>query len=455
MTDVPLVASPAGSGAAFRTGSDFLRAARRPPVRATMLGGLFAMAAGLGGFGTWAAYAPLASAALAHGVIAVDGSRKVVQHVEGGSIAELLVREGDRVQAGQTLLRLDDLEAKALHDQLEGQYFAFAAQEARLRAESASLDAVTFPHALEAARGRPEVAEILMTQQRIFDSSRSALDGQVNALRQRIAQLVSQIEALRSQLSAGEKQRAIIEDEMADVQSMVDKGLERKPRLLALKRNAAFIEGQQGEYVNRIAQARESIAETELGILNAARARVEKAALELGGISAQRAQVEQRLAEAQVKLGRRDVLAPVAGIVLSLKYRTLGGVIPPGREILEIVPEGDGLVVEAQVSPLDVDVVRVGLDARVMLSAYKSRTTPQLDGKVLQVSADAIRDEHTGQSYFLARIEVDGDRLGALPDVRLAPGMPVEVLIETGERTVLDYLLQPITDSFRRAFREE
>lgn len=427
----------------------------RPPVGPLLLAGLLALAIGIGGVGGWAAYAPLSSAAVARGVITVDGNRKVVQHLEGGSIAELRVREGDRVRAGQLLMRLDDLEAKALHDVLEGQHVALAAQEARLQAERESLDALVFPAALEAQRHRRDVAEILDRESRIFESGRDALRGQVEVLGQRIAQLLAQIAALHAQISAGEEQLAFLDEEVADVGTLFAKGLERKPRLLALKRTRAFIKGQQGEYASRIAEAKETIAETEFQILNVERDRVERAALELGEVSMQRAQVQERLAEARVKLGRRQVVAPIAGRVLRLRYHTVGGVVEPAKEILEIVPDDDVLVAEARISPNDIDVVHAGLDARVVLSAYKRRNTPQLDGKVLQVSPDVILDEQSHEGYFVARIAIDGGELAKLEDVHLSPGMPVEVFIRTGERSTLDYLLQPVADSLRRAFRED
>ena len=433
---------------------DFRNVPERPPVGRVVLGGLLVLGVGIGAFGFWAAKAPLASAAVAPGVVAVHTNRKIVQHLEGGIIAGLLVREGDRVKAGQILVQLDDLDAKSLHTLLEGEYLALRAQEIRLEAERDGAELV-FPAELHDRRHRPEVAEILAGQERIFVTGREALSGQVDVLRQRIAQLRAQIAALEAQLGSGEEQLELIREEAAGVRQLVNKGLEKKPRLLALERNTAYLKGQQGDYSNRRAQAREAIAETELEILNARRTRVEKAALELREVQTRRAEIHERLAEASVRLTRREVVAPQAGTVLNLRYHTLGGVVPPGGEILDLVPEDDQLIIEAQVSPADIDTVHAGLKAKVALSAYKSRITPQLDGKVLQVSADALTDERTGLTYFAARIEVDRELLEKLDGVQLAPGMPAETFIETGRRTMLDYLIQPLTDSFRRAFRED
>lgn len=448
-----------GGGAATSAAPGDLRALwavpDRPPVRRLLLAGLLALGFGLGGFGGWAAYAPLSSAAIASGVITVDGNRKIVQHLEGGSIADLRVREGDRVRAGQLLMRLDDLEAQALYDVLEGQHVALAAQEARLQTERESLNILAFPAVLEARRHRRDLAEILDREARIFASGREALRGQIDVLHQRIAQLAAQIAALHAQIAAGEEQLAFLDQEVADVATLFAKGLERKPRLLALMRARAVIKGQQGEFANRIAEAKETIAETEFQILNVERERVEQAALELGKISMQRAQVEERLAEAKVKLGRRQVVAPIGGTVLRLRYHTIGGVVEPAKEILEIVPDNDVLVAEARISPSDIDVVAVGSNVRIVLSAYKRRNTPQLNGKVLQVSPDLILDERSDQSYFAARIGFDSEELAKLEKVHLSPGMPIEVFIRAGERSMLDYMIQPITDSLRRAFRED
>jgi HlyD family type I secretion membrane fusion protein len=427
----------------------------RPAVGSLFRTGAAAIALCLGGFGAWAVLAPLSSAAMAPGIVRVESERKTVQHLEGGIIAELLVREGDRVSAGQVLVRLDDLEAKALHELLRAQQAALAAQQARLIAERDGHASVAFPEFLLARKSDGKVAEIIRGQERIFASGREALQGEIDVLHQRIAQLGAQIDAFKAQWTAGIDQLALINEEVASVRALVEKGLERKPRLLALERNAAYLSGEQGEYNGRIAEAREAIAGAQMEILNTRRTRVEKAALELREVETQLAQVEERLAEASVKLGRRDVIAPQGGTVLNLRYHTLGGVVPPGNDILDIVPRDERLVVEARVNPTDIDVVHDGLPAKLILSAFKSRTTPHIDGRVIQVSADALHDERTDQTYYLARVEADVTQLAALDGVRLTPGMPVETIIHTGDHTFWTYIIQPLTDSFRRAFREQ
>ncbi len=426
----------------------------RPPVRRTLLVGAATVVLGLGGFLIWAATAPLSSAALAPGIVKVDGNRKTVQHLEGGIIAELLVREGQRVAFGQPLLRLDNLEARALHQTLDGQTVALQAQEARLLAERDGLADLLFPAELEARRGEPRVAETLEGQARIFESRKAILDGQIGVVDQRIAQLRAQIAALEAQLVAGAEQLAFIREEIAGVNELVAKGLERRPRLLALRRTAAHIAGQQGDLQGRIAQAREGIAEAELQIINLRKARVEEASMELREVQTRRLELVERLPAAAAAVGRREVTAPQAGVVLNLRHHTVGGVVAPGQPILDLVPEHEPLIIEARVSPGDIDQVRAGLSAKVVLPAFKQRTTPQLEGGVVRVSADVLSDERTGRTYYTAQVAVEPRELERLPGITLQPGMPAEVIIESEARTLLDYLIQPITDSFRHAFRE-
>jgi HlyD family type I secretion membrane fusion protein len=410
---------------------------------------------GFGGFGAWASLAPLASAAVANGIIVTDTNRKVVQHLDGGIVAEILVRDGAAVEAGQVLMRFDDLETRSAVTLLEDQRRAYAAQEARLLAERDEKDRLVFPQDLEALRGHPQVAEILAGQERIFESQRASLKGRAEVTRQRIAQYEAQIRSFEAQLDAGSRQLVLIGQELVGVQELFDKGLERKPRLLSLKRAAAELDGEQGEFSNRMAQAREAIAEAEMEILSMRADRHTEVTAELREVQMRLAEIREKLAAAQIRLGRRDLVAPEAGTVLNLRFFAPGSVVQPGGPVLDLVPRDDRLVVEARVRPVDIDVVHVGLPAKVVLSAFKMRTTPQISAEVVGVSADALKDERTGELYYTARVVADPDQLRDLADIHLQPGMPAETLIVTGERTMLQYLLQPIRDTFRTAFREE
>ena len=426
-----------------------------PPVGRAVLVGVVLTLVGFGGFTTWGALAPLASAAVAPGIVTADTNRKTVQHLDGGVIAEIAVRDGDQVEARQVLMRLDDLETRSVVTLLEGQRRAYAAQEARLLAERDKRGKLVFPKDLADLRTNPEMAEILSGQERIFQSRRASIEGRTDVTRQRIAQYHAQIRAYEAQFSAGHEQLDLIREELEDVAELTAKGLERKPRLLALKRQAASLDGDQGEFLNSMAQAKEAIAQSEMEILSVAADHQSEVATELREVQTRLAEVTEKLAAAQIRQGRRDVVAPEAGTVLNMRYFAPGAVVPPGGPILDLVPRDDSLVVEARVRPGDIDVVHVGLSAKIIFSAFKSRTTPQIDGKVTRVTADALKDERTGEFYYLARVAADPAQLERLDNVILQAGMPAETLIITGERTMLDYLTQPIRDSFRTAFREQ
>lgn len=426
-----------------------------PSIGALILVGGLLAATGLGGFGGWAAMAPLASAAVAPGVVAADSNRKTIQHLDGGIVADIMVRDGDRVEAGQPLMRLDDLETRSTVALLEGQLWALLAQEARLLAERDGLDAIRFPETLTSRADDPATAGIMAGQERIFATRRDGLQRRREVAGQRSAQLQAQIAGLTAQREAGKGQLALIREETEAIAEMVAHGLERKPRLLGLMRQATGLEGQQGDLANRIAQAGEAIVQAEFELLSQISDRQSEVAAELRNVQTRRDETEEKLAAARIRQHRRDVTAPEAGTVMNSRFFAPGAVAAPGAAILDLVPLDDRLVIEARINPTDIDVVRAGLTARVTLSAFHGRTTPKLDGSVARVSADALHDDRSGMAYYLARVEVDADQLRALKHVRLQPGMPVETLIETGERTLLRYLIQPLEDSLRRAFRED
>jgi HlyD family type I secretion membrane fusion protein len=352
-------------------------------------------------------------------------------------------------------MRLDDLETGSTVALLESQFHALMAQEARLEAERDGQPEVRLPPSLIGRRGDSMAADILAGQERIFAGRRSSLAGREAVTRQQITQLEAQIAALTAQRTAGQRQIALVREESAGVEELVAKGLERKPRLLALQRQGAELEGMQGNLIHRITEAREAIAQAELEILSLKADRHSEVVAELYDVQNRRIEAEEKLKAAQMRRNRRDVVAPESGTVMKLRHFAPGAVVAPGGDILDLVPQDDRLVIDARVSPIDIDVVRVGLPAGVVLTAYKSRTTPKLDGQVVRVSADALTDERTGMPYYLARVIIDAEQLNALDGVHLQPGMPAETQIFTGKRTMLKYLLQPIEDSFRRAFREE
>jgi HlyD family type I secretion membrane fusion protein len=432
-----------------------LHAPPRPPIRAPLLAGLLFLLVFFLGFGAWAALAPLSSAAVAPGAVRVESNRKTVQHLEGGIIEELRVKDGDLVRAGQVLIRLDRTQAAAHHDALLHHHASLRAEEARLIAERDGRDRIAFGDELESRRDDPPVAEILAGQESIFATRRRSYRGQIEILRQRVEQLRSQIAGLGAQVASEDQQLALIAEETADVDSLVGKGLERKSRLLSLRREAAELAGSRGEHTAEIARAEQAIGETGLEMLNLADRLAAEVAEALQEVQGELAGIEEELHAAKDVLRRREIRAPIPGTVMGLQFFTDGGVIEPGVPILDVVPRGEKLVIEAQVSPLDIDTVKPGLPAQVRLTAFKQRRTPTLDGRVVQVSADRVADEQAGVVYYKADVEIDPTELARLEGVALYPGMPAEVLIQTGERTLADYLFAPILDSFARALREE
>ena len=422
----------------------------RRPVRA----GVLVVVLFFGGIGWWAASAPLAGAAIAPGVISPDGSRRVVQHLEGGIIREILVSDGSRVRAGDPLIVLEDVQARAGFDALEARFHTLAATQARLLAEQSAAASVSFPAWLiEATSNDPTALEAMVAQRALFDTRAKALEDRKDILRRRIEQLREEIAGLEAQIVADSRQIALIDEEIQDVEQLYRKGLERKSRLLALQRARTDIHGNRAERRARIARAQQAIGETELQIIAQDTAQLEAVNEEASQIQVELAEVEQRLAASRDVLQRTLISAPVDGTVVALRFRTPGGVVRPGEPVLEIVPDNEELLIDARLSPMDIDVVRAGLPARVVLPAFQQRHMPQIEGRVRQVSPDAIADAQTGQRFFAVRVEIDRDRLAALA-LELTPGMPAEVYITTGERTALDYLLGPLYDSLRRAWRE-
>jgi HlyD family secretion protein len=436
---------------ARRSCAPLMHELRRPIRAGALLVVLF-----FGGLGWWAASAPLAGAAIASGVVSPDGSRRTVQHLEGGIIRDILVRDGSLVRAGEPLILLEDVQARAGFDVLQTRFYTLAATQARLLAEQSAAASVRFPDWLiDATTAHPTALEAMVAQRAMFDARAQALAERKGILRQRIEQLRQEIAGLEAQIRADGRQIVLIDEEIQGVEQLYRKGLERKARLLALQRARADIEGNRAERRARIARAEQAIGETELQIIAQGTAQLEAINEEASRIQSELAEIEQRLAASRDVLERTVIPAPVDGAVVALRFRTPGGVIRPGEPVLDIVPDDEELLIDARLSPMDIDVVRAGLPARVVLPAFQQRDLPQIAGRVRQVAADATDDPQTGKRFFAARIEIDAGQLAALePPLELTPGMPAEVYITTGERTALDYLLSPFYDSLRRAFRE-
>ncbi len=425
-------------------------------LRPATITGLVIVLSVFGGFGTWAALAPLAGAIIAQGTVKVDTDRKEVQHVEGGVVQELLVRDGDVVEAGDVIVRLDKTRSKASYDVLQVQHDTARAEAARLTAELNRIDQIDFPADLKVRANRdPQVAEIVSGQESLFNARRVSLSGQTSILRQKVAQLKEEITGLEAQLRAKRHQSSLIREELKGLQELFDKGFAKKPRLLALQRERARLQGEIAEHLSEIARAKTKIGETELEVFQLEREFHEEVVAALHETQARIADTEVRMADAAHVVEQMEIRAPVSGIVVGMDVGTVGGVIKAGETMLEIVPVNDGLLIEARVQPSDVDSLSVGLPAFVRFTAFKQRTTPTVNGEVVYLSADSLIDERTGEAYYVTRVEVSDEEVRRLGDRPLQPGMPAEVVVETVERTALHYLVQPLMDAMVRAWREE
>jgi HlyD family secretion protein len=423
-------------------------------LRRLILAGLVVILAYLTGFGGWALFASLDSAVIARGVVAADSRRKTVQHKEGGILRQLFVAEGDAVRSGQPLARLDTTQADATIGQLAGQLIAVQARLVRLRAERDGAAELIFPPQIAARRGEPLVDEAVRAQEALFDSRRQANDSKAAIIEGRILQLKEHIRAAQAQLSAVEKRLVLTEEEASNVSFLLQRGYERRPRLLELQRSIEDLRGRRGELGATIAQAHEAIASAEMELKNLRDTLIAEIAKELEDGRAQEVDLTERLRAAEDVRDRLTIVAPQDGIVVDLRLVTPGAVLAAGQALMDIVPSDDDLIIEAQVQPNDIEVLRVGQPVRVRLTAYKSTLAPSLEGEVIFVSADQMVDDQKGLAFFKTRIRLKADSLAQNPHVRPVPGMPAEVMIITGERRAFDYFVAPIRDRMRRAFRE-
>lgn len=426
-----------------------------PATRRYFLRAIAAIVLFTGGLLAWSAGAPLATAALAPGVVRVEGNHRSVQHFEGGIVAELAVREGLYVTAGETLLRLTGTRAEADFDALNATWISMKSREARLLAELNGRDEIEWPEVFTEKAELPAVIQAIAGQQRIFTTQRQNLATRRAILAKQIRQLQIQIEGFEGQVAANQRQRSIMAEEIADSSGLFKKGLIRKQEYDEKRRQAAFLDGNLSELQASIAAAVQRIGETDIQILNLTDRLLSETARDLRSTQDELVLIEERLRTATDIRARLEIKAPISGKVQNLQIFTQGGVIAPGQTLMDIVPDDERLIVEAETSPLDIDVIRPGLQADIRLSAYRQRTMPPVRGEVIDVSADRIDDASRRTSYYLARIAILPGELEKLEDVSLYPGMPAEVMIETGTETLFGYLTAPIADLLRRGLREE
>ncbi|MGI9508658.1 MAG: HlyD family type I secretion periplasmic adaptor subunit [Geminicoccaceae bacterium] len=402
----------------------------------------------------WAGLAPLSSAAIAPGVVSVAGNRKTVQHLEGGIVKAIRVREGDAVTTSQVLIQLDDTQARTTLDLLKAQHMAALLEEARLNAELT--DQATLKVSFDGQQPEGETArQILQDQLDIFRTRRNTLQNQSDLLKNRIVQHDFEISGIEGQIIADRKQLDLVEQEIEAIQTLVEKGLSTRSKLYSLLREEAGLEASIVQRKTQIASIRGGIQDVKTQISELHATRFEQAATEIRQVRDKLVELKEKLPPAEDAYRRTEIRAPIGGRVVNLQAHTVGGVISSGTPILDIVPGNDQLVIEARLDPKDRDVVTSGMPAEVRFTAFNQRHSLPVKGRVVWISADGLSDEKTGSPYYVARIELTEDPANALSGASIYPGMQANVMIITGQKTALSYLFRPLTRTFTGAFREE
>ena len=404
--------------------------------------------------GGWAALVPLAGAVVVPGNLVVQSNVKAIQHPSGGVVAEIPVRNGKRVNAGDLLLRLDATQAQASLQVLTKQLDEFRARSARLVAERDGLSRPDLPEELAPRMGESAVKALLLAESMLFQARATARESQKGLLRNRIAQLNEEIAGIDAQVASKAKQIELITGELVGVQDLYDKRLVPLPRLTALQRESARIEGERGQLISSIAETKAKISEAQLQIVRTDQDFRTDVVKELGEVKGKEAELVERAVAARDLLDRIEMRAPTSGVIHQLNVHTIGGVIKAGDTIMEVVPDSDDLLIEARLQPNDIDQVRVGQKAFTRFPAFNQRTTPEVAGVVSFISADTTRDQSNNASYFTVRVTLPDEERRRLVGLQLVSGMPAEVFMQTGSRTMLSYLFKPITDQLQRAFVE-
>ena len=424
------------------------------------VGGALIMAVMLMGFGVWGNMAPIAGAVVASGVFVVTGQNKIVQHLEGGMIREIYVREGDTVEAGQLLLELDDTAARAELQRLFLRRIRLTAIDARLQAEMKEEDDVTWPpEIVHWLASSSEVKEIVDSQKMAFTARRNNLNSDVKSIQESINALDERIRGSRVQLEAVHRQIVLLDEEIVTKDKLVQAGLVRKPELMVLQRSKANLEGEVGRIMGDIGDAKERIARAVEQINGVRKTAIKTAVEQMHEVRGELADVRERMLSAKGVLDRVRVTAPVSGVVVKLRYHTQGGVVEAGKNIMELLPLKDELIIEARLRPQDIDSVKHGQTAMVRLTALNQRITPMVSGDVIYLSADTLADEKKSQQVgptdiYIVRVKLNSEESRNIPGFSPTPGMPAEVYIKTSERTFFQYIVRPIHDSMMRAFRE-
>ncbi|WP_445500913.1 HlyD family type I secretion periplasmic adaptor subunit [Microvirga sp. G4-2] len=423
-------------------------------LRQSSVAGMAMIALFAGTIGLWAATSTLSGAVVAGGQFVVDSSVKKVQHATGGIVGELKVKDGDRVKSGDLLVRLDETVTRANLQVVAKQLDEYIGRQARLEAERDGASEIKMPPEFANRLNDPAVQKIMSSERTLFEARRATRDAQKDQLRKRIAQSQDEIRGLRAQQEAKAREAELITEELKGVRDLYQKNLVQLPRLNALERDAASIEGQRGQLIASVAQAESRIAETSFQIIQIDEQMRAEAMQELREMQSKIAEYTERRVAAEDQLKRIDIRAPSDGYVHQLNVHTIGGVISPAEPVMLIVPTNDKLELEAKVLPNDIDQVKVGQKATVKVHASNARMMPDLHGTVSRISADVSRDQQSGATFYTIRVELPQDEIKRLENLHLIAGMQAEVFVEVNERTPLEYFFKPMKDQIARAFRE-
>jgi HlyD family secretion protein len=435
--------------------SDDKKNGAQSSIRLHLIIGLTVVAILAGGLGGWASTTEISGALIAPGSIVVESNVKKVQHPTGGVVGEVLARDGDIVRAGDVVVRLDDTVTKASLAIVTKNLDGLLARAARLQAEQQGLDKIVFPATLLDRASDPDVKNIIASETKLFEVRTTGRIGQKAQLRERITQLNEEIAGLTAQEKAKDQEIVLVEKELEGVRSLYDQHLVQISRMTTLQRDAARLNGERAQFVASRAQAKGKITETELQIIQVDKDLVSDVSKDLRETNDKIGEFVERKVTAEDQLRRTDIRAPQDGMVLQSTVHTVGGVITAGDAIMMIVPQADALSVEAKVNPQDIDKLQIGQKTLLRLSAFNQRTTPELNGVVTRVSPDVTTDQRTGQSYYTIRVSMPPEEVARLGDSKLIPGMPVEAFVQTGDRTMMSYLVKPLRDQLMRAFREK
>ena len=425
---------------------------KRWSTRGPMTAGLLALVLLVGGFGTWAVMAQITGAVITSGQIEVDRNRQVIQHPDGGVVAEILVDEGDTVTAGDLLIKLDATTLQSELAIVEGQLFELMARRGRLEAERDGIETLTFDPILMAAPTGPALMD---GQRRLFEARLESTKRATEQLDQQRAQIASQLDGIAAQQTAIDTQKTLISQELSDQQRLLDQKLVQASRVMALQREEANMLGRVGELTASAAQAAERMTEIDIQVLTLTTTRREESITRLRDLQYNELELSERRRTLVRQLDRLDIRAPVSGVVYGLQVFAEQSVIRPADPVMFLVPQDRPLVIATKVRPTDIDQIHLGQDVILRFSAFDQRRTPELHGKVTLVSADIFQDEATGMAFYQAEIQLNEGEATRLPeDMVLIPGMPVEAFVRTADRSPMDYLLKPLADYFAKAFRE-